>query len=206
MKETLKEIFKSAVLPNVVLASLLVFIHWVLISVWLLLNYDEHEAWKVALIGLLGGSLPAWIYGIWALRRFIIKGYRILHERVIKFWLKEFCDKIAAELVAKRELFKIEDSKAGIIVRFKEWITEKAANQHAVVKWLVRFVLRKIGYTPQLNERVQLARQGNANDISTLINGEIEELIIRASHRVIPGWIVYLIPMNTLLFLLLWFY
>lgn len=205
ISEIFKEILRRVVLPQVIVTILLVLLHWILITVWLAVNFDDYEPLHLIIISLLGGSLPIWAYGIWAFRKFVIKSYRILHDGLVRFWLKEFCDNIAKNIVQKRDLITPDDSSAEIIAHFKEWITAKSDNLPSILKRLIRYTLRKMGYTENLKQRILTAKSGNVDEISDLINEELSDRLIAASNEVIPGWIVYLIPINTILFIALWF-
>lgn len=206
IKAILKEILLKALLPQAILTIGYIFLHWFIVSLWLYLNYEEINNVKLLLIVLLGGSLPLFSYGVWSLRKFLIKAYLIIHNKLIKFYLKDFCDEMAHNITNKREHFIEENQHLEILLKFKVWIDKKVETLPSFIKMITTFVIKKIKHYDFNLQILALLKEANQQEISELLNKEISNLLVEGSNRVIPFSVIYLIPLNVILLIGLWFY
>lgn len=203
--DTTKKIGLRALLPNFLLVAFLVFLHWIMISIWFYYNYDKQTIWTNLILGLLGGSFTVLTYSLWGLRRFFIKGYLIIHHEVIQLWLQPFCKKMT-DRVLNNELFSVLELKGGSLVKeLKDYLTEKTEKAPKIVQKMLRLTAKKLGYSETLERNIKLIITKDSDQIANLIHDEIGKQLILASNQVISPKIVYLIPINTVLLILLWF-
>jgi hypothetical protein len=205
IKTALRNILHQALIPMTLVTILCIFIHWITVSIWLYNNYGETNGTKLIIITLLGGSLPVLAYGLWGLRRFIIKSYLIIHDKIIKFWLKDFSNHIATKLIANSEKIKEQNQPIKIIAEFKIWINEKVETLPVFIKKISNYIIRKAGLSDDIEQKIKLIEGGDIDKVSELIDYEITQIIIQSSNRVIPPFVIYLIPLNILLLIGLWF-
>jgi len=130
----------------------------------------------------------------------------IIHERLIRFWLDDFCGKITDELLKESNVESLKKLEKNILIRTVGMIKEKTATFPKLIRLLLNFVLKR--FTPQsdqLHAYLKLIKEKDEDEIKLRINELIASKLIEASNRVIPFWVIYLIPINTILFILLWF-
>jgi len=205
IKAVLKEILFKALLPQSLKTIIYVLFNWFILSLWLYLNYEEISDLNLLIITLLGGSIPIFVYSIWAIRKFIIKAFLIIHNKILKYWLAQYCEELALK-VKNGELSLEQNSQLEIVIKFKLWITKKIEGLPSLLKKVSLFIIRKIGYSTSLEERLKLLKKENVDQISTLLNEELSRLLIESSHRIIPYYVVVLIPIHIILLVVLWFY
>ena len=205
IKSVLKEILFKALLPQTLKIIVYVLLNWSMVSLWLYLNYEEIEGIKLLIITLLGGVIPIFAYGICALRKFIIKAFLIIHNRILKHWLNLYCAELALK-VKNGELLLEKNLQSEIVIQFKIWITKKIENLPVIIKKVSLYIIRKIGYSDSLEEKLKSLNKENADQISVLINEEFSRLLIESSHKIIPYYVIFLIPVNIILLIGLWFY
>lgn len=204
MLDTTKKIGLRAFLPNFLLVLFLIFLHWIVISIWFYYNHDKQTIWTTLILGLLGGSFTVLTYFLWGLRRFFIKGYLIIHHEIIQLWLQPFCKKMT-DRVLHGEAFSVLDLKEGSMVKeLKDYLTEKTQTAPKIIQKILRRVTRKLGYSDTLERNIKLIIRKDSDQIAHLIHDEIGTQLILASNRVVSPKIIYLIPINTALLILLW--
>lgn len=202
--DTTKKIGLRALLPNFLLVLFLILLHWIIISIWFYYNHDKQTIWTSLILGLLGGSFTVLTYFLWGLRRFFIKGYLIIHHEIIQLWLQPFCKKMS-DRVLHSEALSVLDLKEGSLVKeLKDYFTEKTQAAPKIIQKILRRVIRKLGYSDTLERNIKLIITKDSDQIANLIHEEIGNQLILASNRVVSRKIIYLIPINTVLMILLW--
>ncbi len=202
--DTSKEVLRRALLPNSLLAVLLIFLHWVIISLWLAFNY-ENQSWITNLIIIaVGGSSTVFTYFMWGLRRFLIKAYLIIHYNIINLWLHPFCKGIADKVLNGNLLEELKVEESSILHQWYTYVIDKSKDLPKFIQWIIRAVLRKVGYSDDLAHKIKLIVNKDTDEISHLISDEISYRLIAASNRLVPAQIIYLIPINIILIIILW--
>jgi hypothetical protein len=202
--DTTKELLRRALLPNALLVPFLIFIHWVVISIWFYYHYDQQNILTHLIVGLLGGSFTTFTYSMWGLRRFLIKAYLIIHYNIINIWLIPFCKRMAEKLLKSDYINEAEIEEAHIMMEWLRYLKEKSKELPKIVQFIIRMVLRKIGYTDELADKIKTLVNRDVDELAHIISDEISFQLIAASNRVVPAKIIYLIPINIVLIILLW--
>lgn len=202
---TLKEVLRRALLPNVILVPFIIFLHWTVVSIWLYYNYDHVDfRHKIILVGL-GGGLPVLTYNLWGLRRFLIRAYLVIHNNIIQIWLHPYCKKMADHIIQSDLMNELEANRSSLVVEWIDYLKEKSQQLPTILRKIVQVVIRKIGYSNELDEKIRLLSNKNSDEIANVMNREIANRLIAASNQIVPAYIIYLIPINIILMILLWF-
>ena len=204
-----KSLFKSllfrGVLPQVFFVMLLVLIHWSLISLWGYLNYDSNSAQKISLVSLLGGVIPVITYSLWGLRKVLLKTFSIFHEKVLKHWVNDFCDSLSDKLIRGEYLSKLESDNNSIFIQFSKVIIDKVERFPLLIQRIIKVILNRVGINNDLGNYIELVKEGNTSKISSSLNENLTKLLFQATDNLFPSWVTYLVPINSLLFIILWF-
>ncbi|MFT5818960.1 MAG: hypothetical protein ACI8ZM_000181 [Crocinitomix sp.] len=201
--DTTKEVFRRAFLPNALFVPFLILLHWIVISIWFAYNYEQQNIITHIIVGLLGGSFTVLTYFVWGLRRFLIKAYLIIHYNIINLWLHPFCKKMADKILNNAAYLE-EIEVASLVMEFFEDIKERAKKLPKIIQWVIRLVIRSTGYTDELAYKIKLIGNKDTDEIAHLISDELSYQLIAASNRIVPAKIIYLIPINIILIILLW--
>jgi len=200
-----KAIVYRSLLPQVFYVMLLVILLWAIASLWFYLNYETASVQKLTLISLLTGGIPVITYSIWGIRRFLNKGYIIFHDRVVSLWIQEFSESLANEIVTKNYLIYLEKEQSSILNQLRMQLLKKVALFPAVIQRVFNSILNRIGINDDLDKQIRLVKNGKTGEISELLNRKISKLVLTTNDNLFPGWIKYLIPINTIMYLGLWF-
>ena len=211
---TLKELFFKAFIPQAAITSFYVICNWSIVTLWLTSNYNTYDTFQLLIIGLLGGTAPFVSYGVWAIRRFIVKSYLIIYDRIIHLWLEEFCNEIAIKIsenktdttLSKGNIDSDNFDELEIIQKLRTWIVDKSQNFPIFIKKIIHFVLKKIDPTFEIEQRMKNFDFKNPKEISEFLKIELAKILIDASNRLIPYQVIYLIPINIILLITLWLY
>ncbi|NOQ70645.1 MAG: hypothetical protein GQ574_01505 [Crocinitomix sp.] len=202
--DTTKEVLRRAFLPNALLVPLLILLHWIIISIWFAYNYDHQNIITHIIVGLLGGSFTILTFFFWGLRRFLIKAYLIIHYNIINLWLHPFCKNMADKILNNDLLDELEMGENGIVREWVNYLNEKSKTLPKIIQRIIKMVLRKVGYSDDLAYKIKLIVNKDTDEIAHLISDELSYRLIAASNRVVPAKIIYLIPINIILIILLW--
>jgi hypothetical protein len=202
--DTTKEVFRRAFLPNALLVPFLIFIHWLVIALWFYFNYDHQNVFTQIIVTLLGGSFTIMTYFLWGIRRFLIKSYLIIHYNIVNIWLHPFCKGIADKILNNGVLEEYELGENSIAQEWVTYLNEKSQTLPKIIRRIIKIVLRKFGYSDDLAYKIKLIVNKDSNEIAHLISDELSYRLIAASNRVFPAQIIYLIPINIILIILLW--
>lgn len=204
-----KSLFRSllfrGVLPQVFFVMLLVLIHWSLISLWGYLNYDLNSVQKISLVSLLGGVIPVIAYSLWGLRKTLLKTFSIFHEKVLKYWINDFCNSLSDKLIRGEYLSKLENDNNLIFIQFSKVIIDKIEKFPLLIQNIIKAILNRVGINNDLGNYIELVKEGNTSKISSSLNEKLTKLLFQATDRLFPSWVRYLVPINSLLFIILWF-
>ena len=204
IKTTVKGILLKALLPQLLLTASYILMHWLIVSFWLYLNHENTDNVKLLIVTLLGGFMPFFTYGLWALRKFLIKSYLMIHHKLITPWLLDFSDQTAEQMINNKDKI-IEDNKNfEIILKFKDWIIDKTKNLPQFIKTVANYIIRKMGYPVELEQKLKFVKENNVVELSHVINTEISNALIESSYRIMPRIIFWLIPINIVLIICLW--
>ena len=214
ISNALKELLFKAFIPQALITSFYIICHWSIVTLWLTLNYNTHTTTKLFIIGLLGGATPFVSYGFWALRIFLIKSFQIVFNRIVSLWLEEFCNKISIDISQKitskttsqNDLNTFDFDELQIIQKLRTWIINKSQDAPIFIKKITGFVLKKISPDFEIKEKIKNIDFTNPKEVSKLLTVELSKALIKASNKLIPFQVIYLIPFNILLLIALWFY
>lgn len=204
-KKVLGNIFGKALLPNFILFSILIFIQWLAVGVWFMFSEHQHSDSITAIITFVSAIIPILALGVWAIRRFVIKSFSVLHEMIVKKLVEEFARKEAKYIVGYIDS-KLKDSKWNVILKLKDWIEDKIKKSPSIIQKLIRFALSKIGYSEELERKINLITSNDEEEYFNLMNIFLNDLIQDAYEKSIPFWIGYLVLIINYGFLIaLWF-
>lgn len=193
MKQTLRLVFFRVLLPTMVLLSLILFLHWLILAAWFYFGGTDADTWKMAFVGIAGTTVPVWVFDVIAARRILVKGYAILHERIVGDLIMEACRREANRLLQQRELNSVKDSLADFLIRLNTWLKEKMVNWPRIIRWIVNRGVRRIGYTPELEEVQEAFRHGDSEKMAVLLNTSVGKGVVEAVNSILPPWLNYLI-------------
>ena len=201
----IKEILFKVFLPQVFYVFLLVIIHWLIATLWVSLNYNVASDKKLILVSLLSGLIPLVTYILWGIRRFLMKGYLIFHKRIVSYWIQDFSNTLADEIVRGNYLKNLKNEQNTVLSQFKTQLFKKMNRYPKYLQSLMKFILNKIGVDDSLDQQIKLIENGNIEEVALFLNQKISKLVLKANENLFPNWVAYLIPINTILFLVLWF-
>lgn len=163
------------------------------------------EEYKLGISSLIGGLTPVFVYGIWGFRRFIIRTYRVLHEQIIAKWVEEFSNKTADRILNSNVLKELEKTKESISYKFSKMLRDKTENFPKLAKKLIAAISRRIPLSDEIDQSIRLVEEKNQSGIATRINDWCTDVLFETSENIIPTWTVYLVVVDIILMIALWF-
>lgn len=198
----LKDVTIKALLPQIIIGIIALIINWINIGIWSAIKFSEFQTYVSIIIILVCVVLPIFIYFFRGSGLFFKKAYMIVHQEVITDLIKEFSLKITDEIFKKTS--NLEQNKPLIINRLKEWIKEKSITYPSRLKKVINFALKRI---PLYDEIETIANNKNDNQefVSTEIFNRLNTLVIDTVENAFPFWLSWLIPINLIIMLVIWF-
>ena len=216
ISDAVKDIFLKCVIPQVLATCIYVLLHWAAVTYWLSSRYQTYDSFKLMIIGLLGGSAPFLSYGIWAFRKLLISSFSVFYDHFIHHWLKEFCTEIADKITNKTdhnrsiadetELKDHNVDQLHIIQSLRNWIIEKSQDLPIILKKMTHFLAKKIDSTFEIEDKLKRLNSTDPEEISAFLKVELSQILTKTSRNIIPFQVIYLIPINIALLILLWYY
>ena len=100
---------------------------------------------------------------------------------------------------------ELELKEGSLAKEWTDYLTEKSNDLPPLIKKIFRRVLRKVGYSNTIERNIKLVINKDSDEIANLIHDELGYQLIKASNSLIPAKIIYIIPINIILMILLWF-
>lgn len=198
---SLKRVFRYAFFPNFVFATLLIWAHWFLTGLWLYLNHGIYSIEKELLIGFLSSVLPLIAYQAWGVKRFVKKAYLIIHESIVSVWLDFFSLDMAREAISNAKPLDNE-----LLLKWKKYLEEKTEALPALIRFIVKVVARKIGLRKEFFDQFNEIKNKDESALAELIHVSISNVLIEKSENVVPRFFTYLLIVNTIFLVSLWFF
>lgn len=202
-KSLLKGIIAKSLIPILILVSICVIFHWIILSVWFYMDYENADKTKIILMILIGGVLPVLSYGLAGLRRFLHKAYLIIHKTVVISWVKEYADQMALEIV-NRDVVNTLEKKNQNVEKFNTFISAKASKLPTLVKRIIKWVIKKINILEIIKFELKRLKRNDLQEISTQIEKFTCEKLIDVSKNLLPFWVLFLVPIQIIAFIVLW--
>ena len=84
-------------------------------------------------------------------------------------------------------------------------IIDKVEKFPLLIQRIIKVILNRVGINNDLGNYIELVKEGNKSKISSSLNENLTKLLFQATDNLFPSWVTYLVPINSLLFIILWF-
>ncbi|MCB9224991.1 MAG: hypothetical protein H6582_12475 [Crocinitomicaceae bacterium] len=200
VKVVLREIFTKAILKNVLIAGAVIFLHYLVIGTWAYQSFEIKPVVRIAISVGLVASFTSFVWSVWAARAITIDGYRILHEKYVKYWVKDYCDK-QAELILKEG----SPTDGLFIDELRKWLLDKAQKVSPKVYQWVKFILRKFKVMHIMDTIENYRNQNDREGLSNYLNDMVCQALMERVDAIVPAFIKYLIPFTIGSVIAIWF-
>lgn len=199
-------IVRLALVPAFFAGAGMIVLQWILMGIWLAFHYDDSTPFMITLVSVMGGVFSVIVCWIWALRRFVVRACGILHEELIRYWILEVTNRAAGKLTEAGEDTGLFKTVREILDALKNVFNEKAEKAPKIIRRLVRYITRKMGFTPDFSEKFTAIMTGDKAQISGSLEQEISKQLYGLYGKIIPGWIGYCVVFNIILLIVVWFF
>ena len=205
IKEASKEVLLKGILLSYFLGSVFVILCWSTVLIWLWIYKDEYSTEKLGTASLLLGSTTVFIYGLWAFRRALVKSFRIILDIILDPAIKNRADQLSERIIDYGEKERTREILESI-GKFEDWVKEKTKNFPSLILFILKIVVRKLGYSEGLEAQVKAIKNDDKKTMSDGIHKFFRKMLISRSEKFIPKFIVIiLIVFNILSLIGLWF-
>ena len=206
-------ILREAVWPNVKMGLALVFINWAAVGVYFNLYWSDIGISKIIILCVYALVIPTTAYGLWILRRALLRGFDIIYDGVFRPLLVPILSELV-DRVLQEKTQDTENESPWSSFNYTELTQEleRRLEQRlsSIPKWLRRamlFLVKKIGTLqdshPRPSTGLESKSQTNTPQREGWLVQQLEGTIASALQGhialLLPVWIWLLIPFNIII-------